>query len=266
MSDGPYLRGLLGFDIPGSGQRRDRVVKERMHQGLYEIVKSSIDEVGIGWDTCHREDRGDGLLLVTLADSVKDLVDPLTGRIREHLDVYNRTASKYAAMGLRVGVHADYIDFVRHGDVPAVVDTAVDHVFRLVDAPVVRQLAKVGGDLTLVVSDKYFREFVAQRAGLPGRDDFQSVSVENKETRVRAWVWVSPPPRTDLPRQMSRPVRTGTRPAVDAGERAGTEWPGSGAGPEDDTPTERKIAERLPSMLDDTGPGEPDVPGGARSM
>lgn len=237
MRDGPYYRGLLAVDIQASGRRTDPVVKKRMHQGLYEIVESSIDEAGIGWDACHVEDRGDGVFAATPADYVKDLVNPLAGRIREGLDVYNRTASKDAAMRLRVGVHADYIEFVRHGGVPAVVDESVDHVFRLVDAPAVKRLAKEGGDLTLVVSADYFDDILTRKAG---REDFQPVRIDNKETRARAWVWVSPPPRADVPRQMAHAVR-----------------------PEEDTSTERQIAEALPRLLDDAGPGEPE---GTRGM
>lgn len=217
MSHGPYPCGLLAFDIQGSGRCRDHVVSARMREGLYEIARSAIDEAGIEWDACHVEDRGDGIFAVTPGTAVKDLVDPLAGRIRARLDTYNRPTAKAARLRLRVAAHAGYVTFARHGDVRSVEGPPATHVFRIMDADAVRRLADVGGDLTLVVSDHYFSEVVRWKAGLPGREDFHPVWIKNKETQARVWVWTSSPV-ISLPQQAPHPVRTVYRPPAGLGE------------------------------------------------
>lgn len=252
MAKGPFVMGLIAVDIEESAKRGELAVMERMHQGLYEIVRKALEDVGITWDPARVGDRGDGLVAAIPADHVKDLVNPLVARIRAHLDTYNASASEPAKIRLRVSAHVGYVRFANDEGVPALVGPDVNHVFRLLDAPEVKRRAKAGGGLAVVVSDQYYSHVVTVTGGLPGRHDFDSVRIKIKETAGKAWIWVVPR-RHQVPRQMPYPEPSARRPPTGLDE-------GSGVRTEDGEPTDQQITGLLSYLGPDDGadPGESD--------
>lgn len=58
-------RAILCVDVEGFGDRR----RTNLHQvavrdGLYRSLRDAFTRSGVEWDACHREDRGDGILLL----------------------------------------------------------------------------------------------------------------------------------------------------------------------------------------------------------
>jgi hypothetical protein len=178
---------MFAVDIAAFGGRAPDV-QRYMRDKLYEIVQGACDACDVPWDECHHEDRGDGILLIARAEfGVKRLLDPLVAEIRARLRAYNKTASVAAQLRLRMAMDAGYVDLDGHG----ASGSAIIRLFRMLDAPTLKEaFALGGGDFVLVVSDYLFTEVVQYGPGLIEPALFQEILVEVKETRERGWVWL----------------------------------------------------------------------------
>ncbi|MCC8250826.1 ATP-binding protein [Saccharothrix luteola] len=197
-------RTVLAVDVAGFSDQgrsdRDRVA---VRDGLYSALVSAFRVCGIPWEAGHHEDRGDGVLVLTPPDVVKGLFtevlpDALLAEVRAH----NAGRGAAERMRLRVAVHAGEVQFDDHG----VVGAAVNHTFRLLDAPPVKAaLAESASPLVLVVSD-WFHDEVVRHSPASEPDAFRRVRFTVKETTGTAWVRVPGEPRPALdgaaPRQL----------------------------------------------------------------
>jgi hypothetical protein len=186
---GPRHRAMFAVDI-ASFSRRAPDLQVHLRAAMYKIIQESCDAAGVPWDGSHREDRGDGILVIERGDvNVAILLDALTNQIRGQLRTYNKLASPIAQIRLRMAVHAGYVDLDIHGASGA----AVIHLFRLLDAPALKsQFAHHHGDFALIVSDYLHQEVIQHGPGLIEPASFQSIAVELKETSCRGWVWLPP--------------------------------------------------------------------------
>jgi hypothetical protein len=78
---------ILAFDIAAFGdRRRDDDVQLYVRAALYRVLEDAFEKAGIPWRSCHREDRGDGVLVVVPAHvSIELLVTPLADQVRAGL-------------------------------------------------------------------------------------------------------------------------------------------------------------------------------------
>ena len=158
-----------------------------IREALYEALAEAFADSGIGWDSCVSEDRGDGALILIPPEVPKTrLVAGLPGMLAVAVSRHNKGSSVPERMRLRVALHAGEV----HRDAHGVAGVAVNHVFRLAEAPVVRSaLAASSGVLALIVSDWYFTEVVRHDpAAEPG--SYRQVQVIVKETAATGWIWV----------------------------------------------------------------------------
>lgn len=183
----PKHCALVAIDIAAFGQRAPDV-QIHLRSGLYGIVPTACDAVGVPWDGCRHEDRGDGILLIAPAEvGVRRLLDSLVAEIRTRLRTYNKLASVAAQLRLRMAVHAGYVDLDEHG----ASGSAVIHLFRLLEAPALKaEFALDGGDFALIVSEYLFKEVVQHGPGLIEPTAFREIPVEVKETHDRGWIWL----------------------------------------------------------------------------
>ena len=147
-------------------------------------------ESGIGWDSCVSEDRGDGALILVPPEVPKTrLVTGLPGMLAAAVTGHNRGSSVPERMRLRVALHAGEVYRDAHG----VAGAAVNHAFRLAEAPALRSaLAASPGVLALIVSDWFFTEVVRHDpAAVPG--SYRRVEVSVKETAATGWIRVPDP-------------------------------------------------------------------------
>ncbi|MEV8438230.1 tetratricopeptide repeat protein [Actinosynnema sp. NPDC051121] len=197
-------RTVLAVDVAGfSDQGRSNRDRVAVRDGLYSALLSAFRVCGIPWEACHHEDRGDGVLVLAPPDVVKGLFtevlpDALLAEVRGH----NAGRGAGERMRLRVAVHAGEVRFDDHG----VVGVAVNHTFRLLDAPPVRAaLAGSAAPLVLVVSD-WFHDEVVRHSPASEPDAFRRVRFTVKETTGTAWVRVpgepGPPVDGAVPRQL----------------------------------------------------------------
>ena len=171
-----------------------------VREALYEGLPAAFAESGIGWGSCASEDRGDGALILIPPEIPKThLVTILPDELAAAVSRHNAGCSVPERMRLRVALHAGEVYRDAHG----VADTAVNHVFRLAEAPALRSaLAASTGALALIVSDWFFTEVVRHDpAAEPG--SYRQVQVIVKETAATGWIRV-PNPAAPLARPVFR--------------------------------------------------------------
>lgn len=185
-------RGMFAVDIASFGLCRDPAVQRHLRSSTHRIVREACGAVGLSWDACHCEDRGDGLFVITGADTgIDDLVGPLAVELLAGVRRHNRLANAEARLRLRVAVNAGFIQFDDHG----VTGVPLNHLFRLLDAAALKDcLTETSGDFALIVSHRLFEEVVAFSVGVIEPSAFVCVPVKVKETHDRGWVWTPPTP------------------------------------------------------------------------
>jgi hypothetical protein len=179
--------GLLTIDIVSfcDPDRGDHV-RQHLRDSMYDVLNKGLAGCRIPADDVYCEDRGDGVVLVTAphirtAVLISSLIDWIHTGIHRH----NEVSSERAQMRLRVGVHAGEVRTDDHG----LVGTAINHVFRLTDAPVLKSmLADSDAEVGLITSDRVYEEVVRQIPGPVELTEYRSVEVRSKETIAPAWV------------------------------------------------------------------------------
>jgi hypothetical protein len=101
-------RTIVAVDVAQFTAHKRRVVHQvAIHGGLESLLRGAFDDAGIAWKSCDVEDRGDGKLILVLADVPKiRLVDQLWSRLLAGLRRYNAIHSDATTIQLRVALHA----------------------------------------------------------------------------------------------------------------------------------------------------------------
>lgn len=182
---------IVAFDVVAFGdRRRDDDVQLYVRAALYRILEKAFGAVGVPWRACHREDRGDGVLVVVPAQvSTELLISPLAERVRAGLRRHNKLSSEAAQIRLRMVLHAGHVYFDAHG----VAGQTLVHAFRLLEAPAFKAaFAATPCELGFVVSDRLYDDVIRHGPGLIDPDLYDAISVSLKETQARAWVHFPP--------------------------------------------------------------------------
>jgi hypothetical protein len=201
---------LFAVDVAGfTDHGRGDEVQQYMRRSLYHILTQAFEASELGWADCLHEDRGDGLLVIIPAGMPSaTVIDPLLDRLRDGLRRHNRVSADAAGIRLRVAVHSGQV----HRDAHGVTGAALTHLFRLLDAPVLKEaLARSTGELALIVSDHFYDTVIRNSPGMIDPETFQPARVRVKETRARGWLHLPQIP-PHLPRPQSAPQAT-TQPA-----------------------------------------------------
>jgi hypothetical protein len=178
---------IFAVDVAGfTDVKRDDEVQLAVRDAMYEVLIGAFNGARLPWDECLHEDRGDGILIIIPAKMPSaTVVDPLLDHVRAGLRRHNRLASDAAAIQLRAAVHIGEV----YSDAYGLAGMAINHLFRLLDAPVFKQaLADSGADVGLIVSDYYFESVVRPGPGMIDPATFRPVAVEVKRTRTHGWV------------------------------------------------------------------------------
>jgi hypothetical protein len=184
---------LFAVDIAQfTDARRDDEVQLALREALYRLLVDSFEGSGIPWAACVHEDRGDGVIVIVPAHMPTiTIVDPLVDQIRTRLRRHNRLSSPVAQVRLRLAAHIGEVYRDMHG----LAGKAVNHLFRMLDAPELRAvLAASDAEVALIVSD-YLYESVIR--GAPNGVDptaYRQVTVRVKQFEACAWVLAVPRP------------------------------------------------------------------------
>ncbi len=179
-------RAIMVVDVERFGDpARTNLDQLVVREALYRALPEAFAKSGIGWESCVSEDRGDGALILIPPEVPKTrLVTGLPVMLAAAVSRHNAGCSVPERMRLRVALHAGEVYRDAHG----VAGAAVNHVFRLAEAPALRSaLAASTGVLALIVSDWVFSEVVRHDpAAQPG--SYRQVQVTVKETAATGWI------------------------------------------------------------------------------
>lgn len=177
----PWHRGMFALDIVSFGGHKDPGDQLYLRATLYRIVEDACAEVGISWDDCYHEDRGDGFFALTPPDvSIEHVLNPLAAAVAAGVAEHNEQASP--TLRLRMAVDAGYVYFDRFG----VTGSAVTHLFRLLDNPAFKaELDATASDFALVTSERLFHDLSLRPA------TFRPILIKLKETLETAYLRLS---------------------------------------------------------------------------
>jgi hypothetical protein len=181
------ISGLFGIDIAGfTDPCRDEQVQLHLRGQMYSMLERALNGAGVPWHECQHEDRGDGALIVVPPDIPVDrLADPLPERLSRLVHLHNRMSSEIARIQLRAAVHVGRVYRDQHG----FAGDAVNHLFRLLEAPSLKDLlAESGSELGFITSDYFYSTVVLRHPTFADPADFQPVTVDLKHSTATGWV------------------------------------------------------------------------------
>ena len=189
-------RLIFVTDIAAFG-RRDRTDADQivLRRATYGALRDVLERAGVAWNDCHREDRGDGVLIVMPpAVSAKAVLEAVVGDLAQAVADHNRTATPGAHLGLRASLH---VGPVGHDGVGAV-GKSLNTACRLLDAPAFKgEFAETDADLGVIVSEEVYDEVV--RVAPFESSFFHPVPVQIRETSTTGWIQLlRHPPSHDL--------------------------------------------------------------------
>lgn len=186
---GGQVSAMLAVDIADFGRAdRDDEIRLYLYRSFYEILREALAEVGMPWEQCWYEDRGDGALVIFRPDlAAQPIIDSLPDRLWHLVRRHNRSSSEPARMQLRVAVNIGPV----YRDVHGFVGDDVVFLFRMLDAqPLRRALSESSATVAFIVSDYVYEKLVARRGSLADRTSFRSVRFRSRQTLMHAWIYL----------------------------------------------------------------------------
>jgi len=181
-----FHRTIVVLDVEHFGDpSRTNLDQLAVRDGLYRALIQAFENSKISWPNCVAEDRGDGALILVPPEVPKSLlVSKIPAALVDAVGVHNAACPIQARMRLRMALHAGEI----HRDAHGFAGTAINHAFRLVEAPALKSaLASSPGVLALIVSDWFFDE-VVQHDPEANPLAYRQADVNVKETQTVAWI------------------------------------------------------------------------------
>lgn len=178
---------LFVCDVASFGDHsRTDLERRKIRAALYEGLRRSFDDSGVPYGACHSEDRGDGaLVVVPPAVDTTVLLTLLANRLRAEVRQHNDVSTEAARMRLRLAVHTGIV----HSDGKGLVGTALNHAFRILEAPQLKQaLRQTGADVALIASERVYDDVIRHGLGLVDPAEFYQVKLHVKETVAVAWM------------------------------------------------------------------------------
>jgi len=179
---------IVAIDIENFGRLRDNA-SQHVRTSLYEMLQHAFSESRVPLADCRTEDRGDGILVAAPpAIPSQTFINALIARLPAELRRHNQLASESPRIRLRIAVHAGFVHFDANG----MTGRAITHLFRLLDAPALKDaLQDSFADLGVIMSDR-IRKTTAQQA--PGLVAYRPRSGMKIGTTLY-WIHVPPPPQ-----------------------------------------------------------------------
>jgi hypothetical protein len=189
----PVLRSgqvctMLATDIAGySSPARNEETRLHLRDTLYRVLGESLSGAGIPWEACHREDRGDGVLVVVPPEiPARGLINPFPDRLRHTIRRHNRMSSEAARMRLRATVHVGPVDVDAHG----LAGDDLTYLFRMLDArPLRAVLNNQESELALAVSGYVYQTMILRHPSLADPAQFTPFRSRVKRATINGWLY-----------------------------------------------------------------------------
>jgi CRP-like cAMP-binding protein len=169
---------VAGFGAHARNDEDRRIVR----QELFMMIRAAFDDARIPWESCHWDDRGDGLLIVVPPRiSTVAVLAGIPVRLSDALKRHNRRSSDAVRIQLRVAVHVGPVVT----DMMGLSGEAIISAARLLDAPILkRAIAETAAHLGIIVSTFVYESVIKHSDS----DGFRHVRVNVKESRLDAWM------------------------------------------------------------------------------
>ncbi|MGI5166583.1 cyclic nucleotide-binding domain-containing protein [Spirillospora sp. CA-253888] len=176
---------IVGFSRP---HRRDDD-RLKVRRAMYDLLREALEGSAVPWPALHREDRGDGALLVAPPEiPTRSVTDPMLARLAEGLRRHNLRAPEAERFQMRVALHVGPVV----PDAEGVSGWAIIQTARLLDAPVFKQtMACTRADLGFITSAFVYETVIAQARGGLDPSGFRYVTDEVKTLEVSGWMHLS---------------------------------------------------------------------------
>lgn len=176
-------------DITAFG-RRDRNDDDRrtIRNAMYTILQEACQNSNVPWLACHREDRGDGaLIIVPPSTPTRSVVDPLLARLAAALKHYNRQAVPATRIQLRIALHVGPIVSEPEG----VSGEAIILASRIIEAAILKkELARTGAHLGVIVSEFVYDSVIKHAPGYVDPNQYRQLRFRVKESNLAAWMYL----------------------------------------------------------------------------
>jgi CRP-like cAMP-binding protein len=182
---------VLLSDVAGfSGEERnedDRLFVRRM---LNETMRNSFDKAHIPWESCHREDRGDGLLIVVPPHTpTTAILESLPGRVAIELSRHNRRVKAAGYIQLRLAMAVGPV----RTDGTGVSGDALIEAARLIELRAFkRRLKTERADLGLIGSAYIHQAMIKTGAAAVVPGAYRRVRGRVKGTTITGWATFHP--------------------------------------------------------------------------
>ncbi|MEC3973874.1 hypothetical protein [Amycolatopsis sp. H20-H5] len=196
-------RTILVVDVEGFGHARRTIAHQlAVRKGLYQVLRRALDEVGVAWDACRHEDRGDSVFVLAPVELPKaPFVESVPAALAVAIRAHNATHVAEEQIRLRMALHAGEVAYDEHG----VTAPAVNLAFRLLDAAALKTaLAGSPGVLALITSAWFFDE-VVRHCPIAEPATFRQVRVVVKETTTLGWISLPDRPYPAEPARLRTP-------------------------------------------------------------
>ncbi|MFC9977356.1 cyclic nucleotide-binding domain-containing protein [Spirillospora sp. NPDC127200] len=181
---------ILFTDIVGfSGPHRRDDDRLKVRRVMYDLLREALEGSAVLWPALHREDRGDGALLVAPPEiPTRSVTDPMLARLAEGLRRHNLRAPEAERFQMRVALHVGPVV----PDAEGVSGWAIIQAARLLDAPVFKKsMACTRADLGFITSAFVYETVIAQARGGLDPAGFRYVTDEVKKLEVTGWMHFS---------------------------------------------------------------------------
>ena len=180
-----FLADISAF---GGHYRNDddrQIVRDKLYATLRDVFESS----DVPWWACHREDRGDGALVVVPPSiPTRSVVDPLLILLGTALRRYNQEATQATRIQLRVALNVGPVV----SDPQGVSGEAIILAARLLEAPALKkELARTAADLGVIVSPFIYDLVIKHAPGYVDPAQYRHLRFRVKESNVTAWMYLS---------------------------------------------------------------------------
>lgn len=183
------LTDIAGFSAPIRHDGDREIIRRVAHVLLRDAGIRS----GIPWSRCHREDRGDGTLLIVPPDTpTSSVVDPFIADLATGLRLHNHCASDALRIQLRVALHVGPVV----SDAEGVTGHSIIHAARCVESPLAkRALTATRADLAFIASTFVYEDIVKHDPGYFDPANYQKTTFRVKESKITAWMLLAGPTR-----------------------------------------------------------------------
>jgi hypothetical protein len=148
---------------------------------MYQMLTDAFNDSDVPWLACHREDRGDGVLIVIPPSIPTGLVvEAVVTRLAVALRRHNRRGPAATRIQLRVGLHVGPVTT----DAEGVSGHAINQTARLIEAAAVKSsIAEACADLAFVTSESVYDTVISPKYGPADLAGYRETPLSAKGTK-----------------------------------------------------------------------------------